>query len=50
MRLKRGAMGRMNLVCERAGMFEARSFDWTKQLFEYYGLPFAAEPPARAGN
>ena len=40
----------MNLMCERAGMFEDRIFDRTKALFEYFGLPFDAEPPAPEGN
>ena len=35
----------MNLVCERAGMFEDRILDRTKSVFEYFGLPFEAEPP-----
>lgn len=37
----------MNLVCERAGMFQNRALDRTKAVFEYFGLPFEAEPPAR---
>jgi hypothetical protein len=40
----------MNLMCERAGMFEDRIFDRTKALFEYFGLPFDAEPPAPDRN
>jgi hypothetical protein len=36
----------MNLMCERAGMFEERIFDRTKAVFEYYGLPFDIEPSA----
>jgi hypothetical protein len=36
----------MNLMCERARMFEDRIFNRTKALFEYYGLPFDAERPA----
>jgi len=47
--LKRDFMP-MNLMCERAGMFEDRIFNRTKALFEYYGLPFDAEPPAPEGN
>ena len=39
----------MNLMCERAGMFENRVFERTKALFEYFGLPFDAEPPAPNG-
>ena len=40
----------MNLMCERAGMFEDRVFDRTKALFEYFGLPFDADPPTAEGN
>lgn len=35
----------MNLMCERAEMFEERIYGRTKQVFEYFGLPFDAEPP-----
>lgn len=35
----------MNLMCERAGMFEDRVLGRTKAVFEYFGLPFDAEPP-----
>ena len=34
----------MNLMCERAGMFEDRIFARTKAVFGYFGLPFDAEP------
>jgi hypothetical protein len=40
----------MNVMCERAGMFEDRIFDRTKALFEYFGLPFDTEPPARSSK
>jgi hypothetical protein len=40
----------MTVRCERAGMFENRIFDQTKALFEYYGLPFDAEPPPPESN
>lgn len=43
--LKRDFMP-MNLICERAGMFEERIYDRTKAVFEYFGLPFDAAPPA----
>ena len=33
----------MNLICERAGMFEDRILDRTKALFEYFNMPFEAE-------
>jgi hypothetical protein len=36
----------MNLMCERSGMFEARIYDRTKAVFEYFGLPFDEAPPA----
>jgi hypothetical protein len=35
----------MNLMCERAGMFEDRICDRTKLVLEFFGLPFDAEPP-----
>ena len=35
----------MNLMCERAGMFEDRIYDRTKAVFEYFNLPFETEPP-----
>ena len=38
----------MNLMCERAEMFERGIYDRTKAVFEYFGLPFDAEPPAPA--
>jgi hypothetical protein len=34
--------GPMNLLCERAEMFEDRIYGRTKRLFEYFGLPFDA--------
>ncbi len=35
----------MNLLCDRAEMFEDRIYDRTKAVFEYFGLPFDAAPP-----
>jgi len=35
----------MNLICERAEMFERYIYDRSKAVFEYFGLPFDAEPP-----
>ena len=35
----------MNLMCERAGMYERYIYDRTKAVFEYFNLPFDAEPP-----
>ena len=35
----------MNLICERAGMFEERIYMRTKEVFEYFRLPFEASPP-----
>lgn len=38
----------MNLICERAGMFEERIYDRTRVVFEYFNLPFDVErPPER---
>jgi hypothetical protein len=30
----------MNMLCERAEMFEDRIFNRSEQVFEYFGLPF----------
>ena len=35
----------MNLICERAEMSERGIYDRTKAVFEYFRLPFDAEPP-----
>lgn len=35
----------MNLMCERAHMSERAIYDRTKAVFEYFNLPFDAEPP-----
>jgi len=35
----------MNLMCERAAMFEQLIYDRTKAIFEYFDLPFDAESP-----
>ena len=35
----------MNLMCERAEISERGIFDRTKAVFEYFNLPFDAEPP-----
>jgi hypothetical protein len=35
----------MNLMCERAEMFERYIFERTKAVFQYFGLPFDEEPP-----
>ena len=37
--------GPMNLLCQRAQMFESRIFDRSQALFEYFGLPYEAGPP-----
>jgi hypothetical protein len=42
--IKNGLMP-MNLMCERAKMFERLIFDRAKAVFEYFGLPFDEEPP-----
>ena len=36
----------MNLMCERAEMFEREIYDRSMAVFEYFDLPFDAEPPA----
>jgi hypothetical protein len=36
----------MNAMCERGEMFERLIFDRSKAVFEYFGLPFDAEPPS----
>jgi hypothetical protein len=36
----------MNALCERGQMFERLIFDRTRRVFEYFGLPFDAPPPA----
>ncbi len=41
--LKRDFMP-MDLMCERAGIFEERIYDRTKAVFDYFNLPFQAEP------
>ena len=38
--------GPMNVICERAGMFERLIYDRTKRVFEYFELPFDAKPPS----
>jgi hypothetical protein len=38
----------MNLMCERAEMFEERIYDRSKAVFEYFGLPFDAPAPREA--
>ncbi|MCL4177142.1 MAG: hypothetical protein KJ072_05290 [Verrucomicrobia bacterium] len=35
----------MNLMCDRAQMFERYIADRTKAVFDYFGLPLDAEPP-----
>jgi hypothetical protein len=40
----------MNLMCERAGMFEDQIYDRTKALTEYFCLPFNSEPPESRRN
>ena len=39
--LKRDLMP-MNMICERAGMFEERIYDRTKAVFDYFGMSFDA--------
>jgi hypothetical protein len=35
----------MNLMCERAEMFERGIYERTKEVFGYFNLLFDAEPP-----
>jgi hypothetical protein len=39
--LKRDLMP-MNMICERAAMYEDRIYARTKAVFEYFGMPFDA--------
>lgn len=39
----------MNLMCERAEISERGIYDRTKAVFEYFNLPFDAEPPTSVG-
>ena len=41
-----GDFPHMNLICDRGQMFERLIYDRSKAVFEYFGLPFDAEPPA----
>ncbi|MHB8519933.1 MAG: hypothetical protein ACYDH9_04160 [Limisphaerales bacterium] len=36
----------MNSMCDRAEMVERLIYTRSKAVFEYFGLPFEAEPPA----
>jgi len=40
-----GDFASMNLMCERAQLLERAIYDRSKAVFEYFGLPFDAEPP-----
>jgi hypothetical protein len=35
----------MNIVCERAEIFDALVYDRPKAIFEYFGLAYEAERP-----
>ena len=35
----------MNAMCDRAEMLERGIYGRSKAIFEYFGLPFDAEPP-----
>ena len=46
--------GPMNALCERAEMFEDKIYGRTREVFEYFGLPFETTqppdvPPPRLG-
>jgi hypothetical protein len=36
----------MNRICDRGQMFDRLIYDRSKAVFEYFGLPFDAPPPA----
>ena len=38
-------LGTMNVICERARMFDRFIYDRSKAVFEYFGLPYEAERP-----
>ncbi len=38
--------GPMNVMCERAEMPERMIYDRSRAVFEYFGMPFDAEPPS----
>ena len=40
----------MNLICERGQMFERLIYDRSKAVFDYFGLPFDAEPPPQGSK
>ena len=39
-------LNHMNAMCDRGEMFESLIYDRSKAVFEYFGLPFDAAPPA----
>ena len=43
-------LGTMNVICDRAQMFETRIYDRSKAVFEYFGLPYEAERPPEPDN
>jgi hypothetical protein len=40
----------MNAICDRGQMSERGIYDRSKAVFEHFGLPFDAEPPAPASS
>lgn len=36
----------MKAMCDRGGMFESLIYERSKAVFEYFGLPYDAQPPA----
>jgi hypothetical protein len=40
----------MNIICDRGQMSERGIYDRSKAVFEHFGLPFDAEPPAPASS
>ena len=39
-------LNHMNAMCDRGEMFESLIYDRSKAVFEYFGLPYDAPPPA----
>ena len=39
-------LNHMNAMCDRGQMFESIIYDRSKAVFEYFGLPYDAPPPA----
>ncbi len=46
LRLLQRDLVHMNVICDRAEMFERYIYDRTKAVFDYFDLPSEAEPPS----